>query len=352
MPGVDYFSLRSAGARWHLHQISPDDRRFGYVRMRRQNYRNSVFLDTRIDRPDSQVLQVKAPKVAPAKRRLPVHFIFHSAFCGSTLLSRAFESDAQTLVLREPLALLQLAETRRLHADRWHGRRFKQLVDVVLSSLSVAFDGQTRVVIKPSNLVCGLTPELMSDSRSRATLMFQGLRSFLVSCAKKNADTQLRLLDLPARLCGYFGMPLVPADQLAFEQARSDYLRAGALAWLLHMRQFNQLLQSRWSPRLLPLDFDDWLDQPRRHADQLAARLGIRLGEPHWLTTHAKQPGTHYGADQRQRETDTVIRMLGGALPRAIDWLDRSFPGEPAELHSRLRSAAADALAGPSKVAV
>lgn len=353
VPGLDFFSLRSAGAKWHLHQVRPDQGRLRYVKMQPSDYVDSVFLDTRIQRQSDEAANVPVPRAASASScGLPVHFIFHNSFCGSTLLSRAFESDPSTLVLREPLALLQLAETRRLHGQRWRGRRFKRLLDTVVAGLSHGFAHQKRVIIKPSNLVNGLYPLLLGCAAFPSIWMFQDLRSFLVSCAKKNAETQLRILNLPEKLCGYYDLTISQEDQWWIDQARGDYLRAGALAWLIQLRYLAGAMDSPLGQHLIPVDFNVFLKSPMLNAQRLAAMLSIRPGHSHWIGTHAKAPDNSYGVQRRETESKRVEQLLGRALPDAMVWLDRAYPDQADALYSTLYRASERLLDRRTPIAV
>lgn len=300
-----------------------------FVRLQRKDYLDHVFLDERLHDTDRQRITVSAPSAVPKARKalLPVHYIFHSAFCGSTLLTRALELLDNVLVVREPLVLIQLAETVRLHPGRWRGSRLDLLSDQVVSALSRGFETTEHVIIKPSNLVTGLAPRLMRNSQSRAVLMYAPLADFLVSCAKKPPETRRRLLDLPGRLAGCFGDDSVP--QAAYQGAAQNYLRAGALSWLLQIRQYCRLTRAVDGDRYLVLNIDDLLDRPQQTTGAISAHFGLpRIECMAWLRRHGKVPDYQYSPDQRRSEMTRVSSMLGPALSEAIDWLQLVFGNE------------------------
>ena len=93
----------------YLHSFEGDAALF--MPMDRAAYHRSIFLDGRISPAANRIDE------APGRRRLtdavrqaaPTGWIFHVAHCGSTLLARALDRPSANLVLREPLALRQLA---------------------------------------------------------------------------------------------------------------------------------------------------------------------------------------------------------------------------------------------------
>jgi hypothetical protein len=92
----------------YLHSFEGDSALF--MPMDRAAYRRSIFLDGRISPAAAQTMKIPvAAIVDPARKPRTTAWIFHVAHCGSTLLARALDRPAGNLVLREPLALRQLA---------------------------------------------------------------------------------------------------------------------------------------------------------------------------------------------------------------------------------------------------
>src|SRR5688500_13065439 len=92
----------------YLHSFEGDLALF--MPMDRAAYHRSIFLDGRISPAANQTMKIPVGAlIDPARKPRTTGWIFHVAHCGSTLLARALDRPSGNLVLREPLALRQLA---------------------------------------------------------------------------------------------------------------------------------------------------------------------------------------------------------------------------------------------------
>src|SRR6267154_1808610 len=78
-----------------------------FVRMSRDTYRRSVFLDFRTQHLGTGVYEIRLDDLLFGIADLPtankaVHYILHTTFCCSTLLARYFELLESCFVLKEP----------------------------------------------------------------------------------------------------------------------------------------------------------------------------------------------------------------------------------------------------------
>ena len=93
------------------------------VHLSRDQLRDLYFVDKRSqpgrwDKVTGKAARVKMPVAAMVNRARaaasgPCHYIFHSAFCCSTLMSRALDVQGVACVLREPRSLYDLGEMKR-----------------------------------------------------------------------------------------------------------------------------------------------------------------------------------------------------------------------------------------------
>src|SRR5690242_9997556 len=88
---------------WFPVSIDPRARRMRFVRMSPETYRASVFLDARTHHL-GEIRTAGMDELLRGRPRGPsrVHYIFHTAFCCSTLLARHLEALPRVLVLKEP----------------------------------------------------------------------------------------------------------------------------------------------------------------------------------------------------------------------------------------------------------
>src|SRR3954471_24465429 len=95
----------------YLHSFDGDAALF--MPMDRAAYHRSIFLDRRISPAANGSMRVPVSALTGrAEAAAPLGWVFHVAHCGSPLLARALDDPAANLVLREPLALRQLAFDR------------------------------------------------------------------------------------------------------------------------------------------------------------------------------------------------------------------------------------------------
>ncbi len=195
------------------------------------------------------------------------HYIFHSAFCCSTLLARAFDAPGVAIGLKEPQILNELAEAARA------GSQSVNALDVVVNLLARPFAAGEGVVIKPSNVVNRLAaPLLERDGSSRAIFLYAPLPRFLGSVAAKGMWGRIWARRLFALLRRDTGLDFGLADAELF--ALTD-LQVAALAWLMHQAQGAALI-GRFGTRVRTLDSETFLV---RRADALLA-LGRHFALP------------------------------------------------------------------------
>lgn len=285
----------------------------------------SSFLDQRIAADLSTVRpagisEVLAHPVGRPDR--PPAFIFHTAFCCSTLLARSLDLPGQTLVLREPATLLQLADLKRgLAATE---RRLPALLAPTLNLLVRPFAPRERVLIKPTNLVNNLIPELLAACPgARVLILYDGLEAFLISVLKRPRESERGIAHFLDRLLRDPAARLFPGEVTGV----SGLPRQAALAWALQRHALASWLDTR--PGNVRI-----LDTPRLLGEPLAALqaaagwldLGISgkslqdvSAGPIWKQ-HAKHSGHGYTPTRRGEEQALARRVLAEPLRQATDW--------------------------------
>jgi len=285
----------------------------------------SSFLDQRIAADPSSARPIPITEVlerAPGRPDRPPAFIFHTAFCCSTLLARSLDLPGRTLVLREPATLLQLADLKRgLYAVE---RRLSGMPEPTLNLLSRPFLPDERVLIKPTNLVNNLIPELVAASPgARVVVLCDGLEAFLISVLKRPRESERGMANFLERL-----LRDTPARRFSREVTGVTGLpQRAALAWALQMHALTSWLSDSpdnvrilTAPRLLasPLAALEavagWLD-----LDLDSRTLQDMVEGPVWRQ-HAKSPAHGYTPDRREEEQALARRVLAEPLRQGIAW--------------------------------
>lgn len=247
------------------------------------------------------------------------HFIFHSAFCCSTLLARALDIHGRSMGYKEPTILNDLAALHRA------GTLAERDLRLVLALLGRPLATGETIVIKPSNEANILIERILAACPgAHALLLHAPLPSFLRSLAKKGLwgrNWGRRLYALLARDGGRrFGF----SDAEIFEQTD---LQIAALAWLIQQRQFAEVAR-RMPARVRTLDSETLLADPAGAMAGAAALFGFDLSAAEAqgiaagpaFSQHAKQIGRGYDSTARAAEQAAVQAAHDEEIDMVCQW--------------------------------
>ncbi len=264
---------------------------------------------------------------AGLKAASKVNYIFHSAFCCSTLLARCLAIDGKILSLREPNLMLDLANLKRFkHSIYADPERWTETLSLAISLLAKPMDNSQGVLIKPTNITNNIIPDLLDCSpSSRAILLYSDLRSFLISLIKKGqpglayARQTMQILnmdsDFVSGIAGDMGKPL------------SD-LQIIALVWRVQMSVFADVLASFPHGRVASLDSRLLIEDPAGTLRGVIDFYGYEVSESEIgnITTgplfhhHAKVTGQPFDAAKRGEETQRIEDEFGKKLDQVVAW--------------------------------
>jgi hypothetical protein len=260
----------------------------------------------------------------------PLHFLFHTAFCRSTLLVRALDMPGVATGLSEPGILVSLTNM---------GDAGRPLVKPMLDLLSRphrsgeggagagagAGAAEAAVVVKPTNHANRLIPALL-DARpdARAVLMTNPLPAFLAAVVRKGMMGRRWGRQLYLEMMGYAGMDLGMDGR---EQFAMTDLQAAGLAWFLNQRYFAMLLD-RYPGRLRTLDGDVF---DARRADTLAALAQLfdlpleaaqvaAIVDGPVFASHAKRGG-EFAATQAQDAARSQSPLVEEEIAQVGQWV-------------------------------
>jgi hypothetical protein len=285
-----------------------------FMPMDREAYHRSIFLDGRISPAASRTMKVPAGAlVDPARKPAPTGWIFHVAHCGSTLLARALDRRETNLVLREPLALRQMA----LSPD-------PAGLALTAAMLSKRYRAELPTIVKANVPVNFLLPELAAvDPGARAIFLYATLGDYVLAILRSDNHRQW-LRGVTAQLAAHLG-------DLA---AHSDSERCAAL-WLAQMRAFSAAMALL--PEARSLDAEILFADPRRVLKAAAAHLAVPMSdgeageivEGPLFATYSKNPEQPFDNEARLARRSALEAPLAEELAQARRWIE-SAGGESA----------------------
>jgi hypothetical protein len=250
---------------WFPHRIDARTGATRFLYLTRAAHRSATFLADEYLRASDQYVDVADIEMHGITRAAagPTHFVFHSAFCCSTLLARALDLPGTSMGLKEPAVLNDLAMAQRANLA---AARFTELLDRTIALLARPLSAGETTVIKPGNVANGLIePCLRLLPASRVLLMYSRLPTFLRSVASKGlwgrnwARKLYQHLRPAARIDPGF------SDAELFCQTD---LQIASLAWLMHQAQFADVVRQYGNERVRTLGGDRLVERPE---DTLAA---------------------------------------------------------------------------------
>lgn len=301
---------------------------FRFLPVPRDVHRECTFI-TEEHLPDIEnySLHKRADVAQQSPRTAPLNFIFHSAYCCSTMLARAFDIEGTSMGLKEPVVLNDIIGWRRRGAS---GEKFERVLDQSLDLLSRPFSPGESVVIKPSNICTPLAlPMLSTRPDAKALLLYAPIESFLRSIAKKEMWGRIWVRDvlIGTRQDGY----LIPG----FEQddlLKLTDLQVAAIGWLSQHAAFAKIVETFGPERTRTLDSDSFLARSPETIAALSELFGMELNANQQravldgpaFNSHSKldqnKPGEVFDAKARQTEQESIAALHGNEIDMVATW--------------------------------
>lgn len=281
----------------------------------------------------------RAERIVPlelptATQRRPRRFIFHVGFCGSTLLARLLDRPGQVLALKEPQCLADVAGQRQALAAGEGVASMHDLLEHAIERLVEVGDGDVTVVVKPTNWVNVVLPQLCApgvidralfvsmDRRAYLNAAFRGGRTRLEFCIRLAAEVSAAVPD---------GGPLL-AEAIA---AGGDPLdRSARIVAVLHAQQehlFDRAIAANDWPASVRIDFAHLVQHPAGVLRRARKLLGLEpvVDEPEradqLMERHTKDPSAAFRPGRRLREDGEVEAHHASRFDAALDWLEGAW---------------------------
>lgn len=215
-----------------------------FVRVSREAARQAPFLDPRhlADAPHSApTLLTQLPAYAIERTARPVGFIFHTALCCSTLLTRALDVPGVSMGLKEPFVLSSLAAAPQ--KDR-ATERAQAALRMSVQMLSRPYAPDEKQIVKPNNLANVIASDMLdAHPESKAIVLYSPLDDFLRALSRKGLDGRAYARSLYMDLAGAGAVASPGAGDLVLH---TD-MEIATQAWLAQARLL-QAAERRFGP--------------------------------------------------------------------------------------------------------
>jgi hypothetical protein len=305
---MDYAAIAREGT-WFAHRYDPEHDAVHFVRLSRDAHRAATFVtDDYLSAGLEKLILSRADIIAAAPQPSPVHFIFHSAFCCSTVLARAFDIPGVSMGLKEPPIYNDIVGWR--HRGGGPPAHVAQVLDQTTTLLARPLGAGEATIIKPSNLANGLARGLLAmRGESKALLLYAPLETYLKSIAKKAMDGRLWVRDLLVKLLkeGLVDLGFTTEDYLG----QTD-LQVAAVGWLVQQALFARLA-GEYPERVRALAVLYGLALDDVHIDAIVAGPAF--------TTHSKSNAA-FGSTARTAEYDAAAAQHGDEIAKVLVWTE------------------------------
>ncbi len=305
---------------WFADRYDPGHDAFHFRRLTRETHRAATFLtDEYLPAGDPPLVILRRDATAADVAPAPIHFIFHSAFCCSTVLARAFDAPGAVMGLKEPMFFNDVVGWTHRGGT---ARDVVPVLDDGLSLLARAFSPGEAIVVKPSNLANGLAPGMLAmRPAARALLLHAPLPVYLASIAKKGMTGRLWVRDL---LVKQLREGLQPFGYNGEDYLGQTDLQVAAMGWLAQHALFLRMVAEFGPRRVRTLDSEALMADPAGSMAALAALFGVALDVEAVVagpafTRHSKFGTGFSGADRRQ-ETSEAVGAHGDEIAKVVAW--------------------------------
>lgn len=312
-----------ADARWLAHRYDESADAIRFRRLERDDHRRMTFLtDAEVgDAPLAIAPRAECVEAARGADTPPLCFIFHSAYCCSTMLVRAFDVPGTAMGFSEPQILNDAIGLRLRDGDP---RQVAAALDAALLLLARPFAPGEVNVIKPSNLVAPLVPAILAlRPTARAVFLHAPLEAYLGSVARKEIEGRAWVRELMWKL-----IRLGMAQRFGFSEEelyRHSDLQVAALGWLAQHALFAELAGAH-GDRLRTLDSETLTARPAECLDALGKLFAIDLdarsiAQGPAFRSHSKS-GAAFSPAERAAERESGLALHAREIAIVLKWAD------------------------------
>jgi hypothetical protein len=316
---------------WFLDDLDLTTGLAQFIRIDRAVVGGQPFLDPRWKREGLERTKLPGSALDLQPATPPrLNFIWHTSYCCSTVLAAALDMPGRNLSLKEPQALVGLANLKR---GQQGALKRPGLARAVFALMARRFEPDEQVLVKPSNYANNLLPEAAAMTEGRHLMLYSSCRRFLVSVLKRGEDLRAYPRELFVSLAND-GHP--QADWPMKTLLSLTDLQMAALAWHMQVAEMRKAMAAL-GERAVSLDGDAFLAHPKGTLSALNGFFGLEIDrapleaavDAGLLAHDVKTGGAGAGKAARDAEADRIERQLGPKLDQIVDWAARASGFDP-----------------------
>lgn len=307
-------------AEWLVHRFNETTGGFRFVKYSRAERSGVPFL-TDDHLPSRDWTEIPGDKARAIAQRAPLHYIFHSGFCCSTLLAACLDLPGLASSFSEPMVLNDVVGWRLRGAPP---PAVGEALQDALHLLARPFAGDQAAVVKPSSVANGLANAMLAlQPQSRAIVMHAPLSDFLLSIAKKGLDGRRWVREMFVKMRAEGRVQLLGFDDIAF-LGQTD-LQIAAMAWLAQQQLFAHLI-AELKGRVRSLDSASFMASPQQAIAAAADHFGLILSAAQWAAIeegplrHDSKSGKQFTSADRKAEYDRMMDLYGDEVSKVVAW--------------------------------
>lgn len=292
------------------HDYFPRTDAMVFAHLPRETQRRAIFLDPRFlaRAPKSDPIPMQELPASEVRAGAgPINFIFHTAFCCSTLLTRALDIPGVSMGVKEPAVLS--AFSGHLSTGRRTPGALTAL-GMTLDLLSRPLNAGEVQVIKPNNVANHMMPQILHlRPDAKALVLYSSLDAFVRAIARRGLEGRA----YARRVFQQFAtaIPLEAGFTTEDLFLQTD-LQIAAQAWLMQA-SFIDAVQKRFGrERVRVLNSDSFLADPAGALALLTSFYGLALSAQQIgeivngpvFREHAKQPALAFDAEAYRAQYD------------------------------------------------
>ena len=324
-------------ANYFLQQIDPESGTLNFVKTTREIISSSAFVDGRSTLSVDNVIYAVDINKAIAymhehSPNVPVNrYIFHMSFCGSTLLARTCDKPTKVLSYKEPQALIDLAMLKvNKHMFFDNKAIWQSLVKLVTQQLQQSWYQDEVSIIKPSNWVNSLLPDLLnSHEQSSAIFLTISPKAFLIAVLRGGKDRITFTYNLLSHLikANKEFSPLVASIEKSEIDIMDKVARLTLVTHYIQKELFNRMLVNSSNGQYAALTFEQLLNDPRESIKMVSKTLDLKLTDKEiteniaaTFNVHAKDMSYQFDNEKGLEIDSQVENEFHTIIESAMNW--------------------------------